>query len=75
MPKLGIKKNMYQGCRVVKRLSMRLMMFLKNFKDNKKEAQAAVNTDYINARIEEAKNFSDDELKKLYLNGNLLFQE
>jgi len=37
---------------------------LKELQRQQKEAQAAVNTDYINARIEEAKNFSDDELKK-----------
>ena len=37
---------------------------LKELQRQQKEAQAAVNTDYINARIEEAKKFSDDELKK-----------
>lgn len=37
---------------------------LKELQRQQKEAQAAVNTDYINARIEEAKNFSDDELEK-----------
>ena len=37
---------------------------LKELQRQQKEAQAAVNADYINARIEEAKNFSDDELKK-----------
>ena len=37
---------------------------LKELQRQQKEAQAAVNSDYINARIEEAKKLSDIELKK-----------
>ena len=37
---------------------------LKELQRQQKEAQSAVNADYINARLEEAKKLSDDELRK-----------